>query len=268
MEAARSQRFRYAVISQSAADYWWHADDFSERLSACFEHASAAYFVSQANIEVTRRQLVAPLRHARAIQNPFNVRYDAQPPWPHDSSGMLSLACVARLDALQKGQDLLLQVLDRPHWRSRSIRVTFVGTGTNERALRKTVANLKLANVEFAGFVQGIEEFWANHHALVLPSRFEGMPLALVEAMLCARPCIVTDVAGHRELVRDNVNGFLAKAPTVDLLDEAMNRAWENRHRLKQMGEIAAKDVREWVSPDPTGDLVRELDTLLQANHP
>ena len=67
------------------------------------------------------------------------------------------------------------------------------------------------------------------------------MPLSVVEAMLCGRPCIVTDVAGNRELIRDNVNGFLAKAPTVELLDEAMNRAWENRHRLREMGEAAAR---------------------------
>ena len=55
---------------------------------------------------------------------------------------------------------------------------------------------------------------WAEHHALVLPSRFEGMPLVVVEAMLCGRPCIVTDVGGNAELIRDGINGFLAKAPT------------------------------------------------------
>ena len=125
---------------------------------------------------------------------------------------------------------------------------------------------LDLPNVEFAGFVEDIEQLWKRYHALVLPSRFEGMPLSLVEAMLCGRPSIVTDVAGHRELVRDNVNGFLAKAPTVELLNEAMNRAWENRVRLKQMGETAAADVRQWVSHDPTGDFVRELESLVNGS--
>ena len=42
-----------------------------------------------------------------------------------------------------------------------------------------------------------------------------------------------------------------------------MNRAWENRMRLKEMGETAAADVRQWVSPDPTGDFVRELESLV-----
>jgi glycosyltransferase involved in cell wall biosynthesis len=159
----------------------------------------------------------------------------------------------------QKGQDLLLQVLSLPRWREREIRVSLVGKGVHERGLRRTAAELKLNNVEFTGFSNNIEEVWGRHHALVLASRYEGMPLALVEAMLCGRPCIVTDVGGNRELIRDGVNGFLAKAPTVELLDEAMNRAWENRRRLKEIGGRAASDVRQWVSRDPGEDFAREL---------
>jgi glycosyltransferase involved in cell wall biosynthesis len=262
MEAARSEGLKYAVITQSANEQWWPIDSVGERLAECYEGARAAYFVSEANLALIRLQLVTPLSRGRVIRNPFNVRYDAQPAWPGDPSGSLSLASVARLDTVQKGQDLLIKVLDRPHWRARNVRVTFAGTGISDRALRKIAAKFNVPSVEFAGFVEDIEQFWSRHHALVLASRFEGMPLALVEAMLCGRPCIGTDVGGNPELIRDGINGFLAKAATVDLLDEAMNRAWEDRHRLKEMGETAARDVRQWVSPDTTGDFVRELDAL------
>jgi glycosyltransferase involved in cell wall biosynthesis len=263
MEAAQAQGFKYAVVSQSANEQWWPDDSAAERLAAGYEAACAAFFVSEANLALSRRQFVTPLTRGRVIRNPFNVRYDARPAWPGDPSEGLFLACVARLDPFQKGQDLLFEVLDQQRWRARNVHVIFVGTGQNERALRKMAIELKLPNIEFAGFVEDIEQLWTRHHALVLPSRFEGMPLSLVEAMLCGRPGIVTDVAGNRELVRDNVNGFLAKAPTVELFDEAMNRAWENRHRLQEMGKAAARDVRQWVSADPTGDFVRDLDFLV-----
>jgi len=48
---------------------------------------------------------------------------------------------------------------------------------------------------------------------------------------------------GNRDLVRNGINGFLAKAATVKLLDEAMNHAWEAWPRLKEMDEAAAVDV-------------------------
>lgn len=262
MEELRTSGCRYAVIAQAVAEQWWPGDDTVERLADCYEGACAAYFVSDANLALSRRQFVTPLHNALVIRNPFNVRYDARPAWPSDPSSGLSLACIGRLDPKAKGQDLLVEVLDLPHWRDRNVHVSLFGTGVNERALRRWSDSLKLTNITFVGFVDDIEQVWSKHHALVLPSRYEGMPLVLVEAMLCGRPAIVTDVAGARELVRDNVNGFLAKAPTVELLDEAMNRAWENRHRLKEMGEQAAIDVRKFVSPDPVEDFVGELIAL------
>jgi glycosyltransferase involved in cell wall biosynthesis len=263
MKAAKSNGYKYAVIAQSAAELLWPNDDLAECLAEHYESACAAYFVSEANLALSRRQLVTPLCNGRVIRNPFNVRYDARPAWPGDPSKELFLACVGRLDTLQKGQDLLIEVLSLSHWRSRAVHVTLAGNGMNERRLRLMVDNRKLTSIEFAGFVNDIEKLWSRNHALVLPSRFEGLPLAVVEAMLCGRPCIVTDVAGNRELVRDGVNGFLAKAPTVELLDEAMNRAWDSRRQLMDMGNTAAIDVRQWVSKDPGEAFVHELSALV-----
>ena len=262
MEAARAAGFKYAVIAEGAADFSWPDDEAAGRLGESYEGACGAYFVSQANLDLSRREFATPLRRARVIRNPFNVRYDARPAWPQDATDCLQLACVGRLDVSTKGQDLLLEVLALPHWRTRRVQVSLVGTGVNERVLRRRAEHLKLACVDFMGYQSDIERIWSGHHALVLPSRQEGMPLTLVEAMLCSRAGIVTDVGGNRELVRDGINGFLAKAPTVELLDEAMNRAWESRERLREMGCTAASDVRQWVSADPSEDFVRELTAL------
>jgi glycosyltransferase involved in cell wall biosynthesis len=266
MEAAKSAGRRYAAIAHGAADFYWPEDDLADRQAAAYEGASRAYFVSQASIDLSRRQFATPLLNAKVVRNPFNVHYDAQPPWPGDPSQELLLACIGRLEMGTKGQDLLLEVLSLPHWRERKVHVSLIGEGINGRVLRRRAEQLKLASVQFLGFQNNIEEIWSKHHALVLPSRQEGMPLTLVEAMLCARPCIVTDVGGNRELVRDDVNGFIAKAPKIGLLDEAMNRAWESRVRLKEMGAVAAKDVRNWVSADPAEDFVRELESLVGSN--
>src|SRR5690348_12269743 len=110
MEAARSCGFRYAPIAHTAAESWWPDDFLAERLALAHEAALASYFVSEATLELSRRQWVTPLRNARVVRNPFNVRYDAHPDWPSAPSAELSLACVGRLDIVQKAQDILLQV--------------------------------------------------------------------------------------------------------------------------------------------------------------
>ena len=262
IETVRASGLKYVIIVQGVSELWWPSDNMAERLAAGFDNAARSYFVSEATLDLSQRQFGIALRSGKVIRNPFNVRYDVHLPWPPGASEELSLACVGRLDVPTKGQDVLLETLNLPHWRQRKVRLTLVGTGPHERGLQRRARELGL-NVNFPGHQNDIEKVWSSHHALVLPSRQEGMPLVVVEAMLCGRPCIATDVGGNRELIRDNINGFLAKAPTVELFDEAMNRAWENRHRLREMGEAAARDVRKWVSPDPTGDFVRDLASLM-----
>ena len=262
MEAARAACLRYAVIAQSAVVYWWPEDDRAERLARAYEGASGAYFVSQAILETSRLQFGTGIEHAKVVRNPFNVRYDACPEWPRDAAGVLRLACVGRLDVISKGQDVLLQVLALPHWRERDVHLSFFGEGPHQRGLRRMAKRFRLDNVEFRGQSNDIEGVWSRHHALVLPSRFEGMPLVVVEAMLCGRPCVVTDVGGNRELIRDGVNGFVAEAATANLLDRALCRAWDARQDLRDIGERAWHDVRRFVSDDPAAELARELSSL------
>ena len=84
-----------------------------------------------------------------------------------------------------------------------------------------------------------------------MPSRFEGLPLAIVEAMLCGRPVIATDVAGHSEVIEDGVTGFLAHAPTSASLMEAMERFWVRRDDAQMLGDAGSKKIRTLMPADP-----------------
>jgi len=89
--------------------------------------------------------------------------------------------------------------------------VRFVfGAGYNSEALRDLARRLALKKVDFPGFVNDVESIWKTHHALVLPSRTEGLPLALIEAMMCGRFGIVTKEGGTSEVVEEGRTGFIA----------------------------------------------------------
>ncbi len=263
MQACAQRNIPFVLVTQAAGEPWWPHDAMIQELRDGFEQARACFFVSEANIEFVRKQLITPLSKAIVVRNPFNVPYDVLISWPVDEA-LFRLACVARLDPQHKGQDILFQVLSSEKWRNRPIQVTLYGNGPNRQSLEELQYFYKLQNVVFGGFVADISSVWKHHHALILPSRMEGLPLAIVEAMLCARPCIVTDIAGNAELLEDNVTGFVAAAPTVALLDEAMERAWNRRDAWREMGLVAAERVRYLVPRDPVAVFANDLMELLQ----
>lgn len=250
--AKRIQRLGlpYILIVQKVAEMYWPTDQELAELRGIYSGARRCLFVSEHNLRLHEEQLGMKLANAEVVRNPFLVPWDRPAPWPGEEDG-LRLACVGRLYPREKGQDIILRVLARERWRGRPVSLTFFGAGAHLEGFKATAAYLGLANVHFAGFTTDVAAIWSDHHGLLLPSHCEGLPLALVEAMLSGRVPIVTDVAGHSEIVEDGVTGFLAAAPTADHVDEALDRAWQRRSEWRAIGEAAAARARELVPPRP-----------------
>jgi glycosyltransferase involved in cell wall biosynthesis len=86
----------------------------------------------------------------------------------------------------------------------------------------------------------------------------------LIDAMLCGRVPIVTDVGRASELIDDGVSGFIAPAATVELVDGALERAWQNREEWKIIGQRAAIAIRARHSVRPAQDFADRLLALAQ----
>jgi glycosyltransferase involved in cell wall biosynthesis len=262
MELCASRRVPFASICQANGESLWPQASQAERLRKAYTAAGAAFFVSKQNLELFQEQIGQRLPNAEVVRNPFNVPYETDLAWPSSEKGM-RLACVARLDPRAKGQDLLFKLLAAEKWRQRPITASLFGGGPFEGNLRALAGMHGLdSKVVFRGQVHDVREIWRHHHALILPSRFEGLPLVIVEAMLCGRPCIVTDVAGNAELLEDNVSGFVALAPVARLLDEALERAWSRRHEWPEIGARAQATARKTVPADPAGAFAEHLIEL------
>jgi glycosyltransferase involved in cell wall biosynthesis len=82
--------------------------------------------------------------------------------------------------------------------------------------------------------------------------------------MLCGRVVIVTDTGRNRELIDDSRSGFIAKASTAELLDEALERAWEQRARWREIGCLAGQHIRQRFSTDPVGEFSQKIVDLVK----
>lgn len=260
-QICRQRKLPYVVVAQKAVDFLFPADEERPGVREVYEAATKCFFVSRHNLNLTERQIGVALPDAEIVFNPFAASFENSLPW-YENGGKTRLACVARLFVIDKGQDILLRVLAAEKWKKRDLEVVFYGAGINRQALAEMARLLEVRNVKFAGYVQNVEDIWKESHALVLPSRSEGLPLALVEAMLYARPSIVTDVGGMAEVVEDNITGFVAAAPTAAAFDEALERAWAQRRNWREIGARAAASIRQIVPRDPCRQFADKLLAL------
>jgi glycosyltransferase involved in cell wall biosynthesis len=259
-QTCRSLGIPYAILVQSASPYQWIEPSRFECHRSAFRDALHCYFVSAENRAILESNLALDLSGSEIVDNPFQVSASAAPTWP-SSDNVWKLASVARLCFQAKAQDVLLRIMRQPKWRARPLQVSLWGTdGGNQRQAEKLIALHHLEKqVKIRGFATDVEQLWREHHALVLPSRFEGNSLAMIEAMLCRRVPIVTNVGRVAELVDDNECGFIAAAATVELVDEAMERAWQRRDEWRSMGERAAANIRQRHSLRPSEDFAEAI---------
>jgi glycosyltransferase involved in cell wall biosynthesis len=259
-----SRQLTFVWIQHVNADWFWVPDDLAERYRTTLAAAQRCYFVSKANQRLTEKQIGCDLPNAEVVWNPVNVNFNAAPAWPQlGPEGELRFACVGRLEPRGKGQDILFEALAGPLWAARPWRLSLYGAGPMRHTLERLVRRLGLSDrVFFAGHISNVEEIWASNHVLMMPSRFEGLPLAMIEAMLCGRPVIATDVAGHSEVIEDGVTGFLADAPTVGSMATALERFWARRDDARNIGAAAARKIRELVPADPARIFAEKIKSL------
>ncbi|WP_405872610.1 MULTISPECIES: glycosyltransferase [unclassified Streptomyces] len=169
------------------------------------------------------------------------------------------VVCVGRL-CRQKGQDVLLRAWPEVVRQVPGAQLVVVGDGPDADLLRFCAPD----SVTFAGAASDAAPWYRAADVMVLPSRWEGMALAPLEAMACARPVVVTDVDGAREslppehlpycLVPPEDPDALARALTALLRDEQLRAALGAQGRRHV---LAAHDLRH--AADAVIDVYREL---------
>lgn len=230
----------YITLSQKAVDFFWPNKNSRPFMKVGLLNALKCYFVSKHNLNLTEEQFGCRLKNSMCINNPIKFKNNFIP-YPSTENGF-HLACIGRLFILDKGQDILIKILSTPKWRSRPLYVSLIGEGVDYTALIELSELLGVENIKFVGYVDDISNIWQTHHALILPSRSEGMPLAMLEAMAIGRTVIVSDAGGNTEIVVDGKNGFIGNY-NIESFDATMERAWNERNSWEKIGVTASEYI-------------------------
>ncbi len=166
-----------------------------------------------------------------------------------DNRQSITLLFVGRF-AFNKGLDVLMTVAERLVKEGKGDLVRFQLAGDGPLLAQYQQVGLP-KNVELLGRVDDaqLDELYAECAALILPTRFEGMPTVVLEAMARAKPIIVSDVGASGELVSPH-NGYLLPPGNADQLYSAVlafaSRSPEVRAKMGAYSYERVKEVFSW----------------------
>jgi glycosyltransferase involved in cell wall biosynthesis len=196
--------------------------------------------------------------NVKCIPNPCAIKYREQSSEyrvlssEYGEQGVKTLLGVGRLHE-QKGFDMLLEAWDNVQRDNvqctKDWTLRIVGEGAQRAALEQQIKDLQLSNVVLAGRVENMVEEYNAASLFVLSSRYEGLPLALIEAMWCGVPCVSFDCPnGPAELLEDD-RGWLVPAMDVEKLAQqliyAMTHMEEAKARAQRAQEYAYEKYSE-----------------------
>ena len=237
------------------------ADERSRRLvygvaeAAASRAGRAVMFQNAEDLEMAVRRRIVPAAKAVLVGNGIvTERYERPRQSRQDVRGDLGVPadsalvlCVARL-AERKGHPDLLEaarLLSDDHPR---LRLVLVGTGVDEAALRELAARLGVDSfVHFAGQRDDVPDLLHASDVLCLPSRREGIPRAVMEAMAARLPVVATNVVGTRSLIVDGRSGLLVPYRSPAALAAALRRLLDDPDQGARLADAAHETVvRDW----------------------
>lgn len=164
---------------------------------------------------------------------------------------------VGRLEAVKDFPLLLRAMASMP----KQAQLTILGEGPLHGELMGLAAGLGLERrVRFIGFERDVKRWMQAADGFVLSSRYEGLPMVLLEAGACGVPSVATDVAGTREVMVNEMNGWMSPAgDTAGLADAMQNLMRMSAKQRQAMGQRAKRHVETYFSLDAVLDRWEQL---------
>ena len=160
------------------------------------------------------------------------------------------IGTVARLNK-QKAPLDLIRVAARIHAEHEDVHFVWVGSGLLDQAAKALTSELGLdSHFHFMGERRDVPQVLRALDCFVLPSRWEGFPIVLLEAMAAGLPIVATDIPGSDEAIRSGEEGWLVPPGDLEALRSCIVDLIQNRERAISFGRAGQERVRREFSID------------------
>lgn len=154
------------------------------------------------------------------------------------------IGTVGRLEPVKNYPLLLHAFAKLTRSGSNDFHLVFVGSGSDDEALKSLADNLGIAErVTFLGMQYDLHRIYPLFDVFVLPSLTEGTSLSLLEAQSCGVTAVVTDVGGNYRVIKNGLNGFLSPSGDHDAMTAHLDRCLNCDTELAAMGKAARAEI-------------------------
>ena len=174
---------------------------------------------------------IKDIKKNRKILNEFNIKDE------------VVLVSVGELSN-RKNHKVILKALEKVKGNFKYI---ICGQGAKKEELIKLSKELNLQEkVEFLGYRQDVKEILKASDIFCFPSKQEGLPVALMEAMASGLPVICSDIRGNKDLIEDKKGGYLLKSYDVDEYSIKIQELIENKVLREEMGNFNLEKIKDF----------------------
>lgn len=174
---------------------------------------------------------IKDIKKNRKILNEFNIKDE------------VVLVSVGELSN-RKNHKVILKALEKVKGNFKYI---ICGQGAKKEELIKLSKELNLQEkVEFLGYRQDVKEILKASDIFCFPSKQEGLPVALMEAMASGLPVICSDIRGNKDLIEDKKGGYLLKSYDMDEYSIKIQELIENKVLREEMGNFNLEKIKDF----------------------
>lgn len=202
--------------------------------------------ISESDLVITRGNLAIQFFQKNGVTTRFHVvpgGMDGNKFAPSEGPTDNDLIIVGNL-VPRKRVDLFLEIVSKVHAVHPDIRAVILGDGPLRQSLESQVEKLAIQDIiYFAGYQNNVAEWLQRTKIFVLTSEAEGLSQAMIQAMLCGLPAVVSRVGEAEELVQDGINGFLIQDLNTDTFTQAILQLLEDPAMLRSFSKAARQSA-------------------------